>query len=340
MRKRIYILALVVALLLAGCGGPAGQTTGSGAPSPAPATPTAFVIPIPTTAIPTQTLAATLPATTPSATLSPAPTETITPIPVIRFAVIGDYGGGGSPEADVARLVDSWQVDFLITTGDNNYPDGSAKTIDKNIGQFYQAYISPYTGKFGAGAEQNRFFPTLGNHDWNTDEAQPYLDYFTLPGNERYYDFTWGAVHFFALDSDSREPDGMNRSSAQAAWLQAQLASSTSPWNVVYLHHAPYSSGRHGPTDWAQWPYKEWGADAVLAGHDHTYERLQVDDLVYFVNGLGGGSIYPFLMIEDGSQVRYNDDYGAMRVEASPTQMTFQFINRSGELIDTYTLDR
>jgi hypothetical protein len=259
---------------------------------------------------------------------------------VIHFAVIGDYGGGGSPEADVARLVDSWQVDFIITVGDNNYPDGSAETIDENIGQFYQAYISPYAGGYGAGADQNRFFPTLGNHDWNTDQAQPYLDYFTLPGNERYYDFTWGPVHFFALDSDSREPDGMNRSSDQATWLQAQLASSTSPWNVVYLHHAPYSSGRHGPTDWAQWPYKEWGADVVLAGHDHTYERLLIDDLVYFVNGLGGGAIYYFLLTQEGSQVRYNDDYGAMQVEASPDHMTFQFINRSGELIDTYTLER
>ena len=71
----------------------------------------------------------------------------------------------------------------------------------------------------------------------------------------------------------------------------------------------------------------------VLAGHDHTYERLLVDDLLYFVNGVGGGAIYNFLLLEEGSQFRYNDDYGAMLVEASPGQMTFQFINRSGELI-------
>jgi tartrate-resistant acid phosphatase type 5 len=340
MHRRFYLLALAIYLLLAGCSGPVGQNTRASATSPAPATPTATVIPIPATAIPTQTTAETHPLVSAIATLTPAPTVTMTLVPSIHFAVIGDYGGGGQPEADVASLVQSWQLDFIITTGDNNYPDGSAKTIDKNIGQFYQAYIAPYTGEFGTGAEQNRFFPTLGNHDWNTGQAQPYLDYFTLPGNERYYDFIQGPVHFFALDSDSREPDGMNRSSTQAAWLQAQLASSTSPWNVVYLHHAPYSSGRHGPTDWAQWPYKEWGADVVLAGHDHTYERLLVDDLVYFVNGIGGGSIYPFLIIQDGSQFRYNDDYGAMLVEASPTQMTFQFINRSGEVIDVYTMYR
>ena len=292
MRRLVFLILLAVSLILAGCQAPAAQVTGVTSTRAAPALPTATAVP--TTAVPTQTLVITQPAASPSASPTPAPTATATPLPAIRFAVIGDYGSGGQPEADVARLVDSWQVDFIITVGDNNYPDGAADTIDQNVGQFYQAYIFPYLGGYGSGAEQNRFFPTLGNHDWNTDRAQPYLEYFTLPGNERYYDFTWGAVHFFALDSDSREPDGINRSSAQAAWLQAQLAASTSPWNVVYLHHAPYSSGRHGATDWAQWPYKEWGADVVLAGHDHTYERLLVDDLLYFVNGVGGGAIYQF----------------------------------------------
>jgi hypothetical protein len=65
----------------------------------------------------------------------------------------------------------------------------------------------------------NQFFPTLGNHDWYTPGAQPYLDYFHLPGNERYYDFVWGPVHFFAIDSDENEPDGVNQSSVQAKWL-------------------------------------------------------------------------------------------------------------------------
>ncbi len=338
MIKRFYILAVSVTLILAGCGGSVGQSTGFAEISPAPAISTATALP-PTT-VPPPSPTATLQPASPTLTVTPAPTATITPVPLIHFAVIGDYGSGKQAAADVAGLVESWGVDFIITTGDNNYPDGSAETIDENIGQFYQAYIAPYKGGFGAGAEQNRFFPTLGNHDWNTDRAQPYLDYFTLPGNERYYDFTWGPVHFFALDSNSHEPDGMNRSSTQAAWLQAQLASSTAPWKVVYLHHAPYSSGYHGSTDWAQWPFEEWGADAVLAGHDHVYERLLVDGLVYFVNGIGGDVIYPFLIIQDASQFRYNDDYGAMRVEASPTHMTFQFINRSGELIDAYKLER
>jgi hypothetical protein len=338
MHRRIALLALGVILILVGCSGQAGEGEVATEVSPSPATLAATSLPA--TAAETPTLTATLPPTTHTSTLTPAPTATITPEPLIHFAVIGDYGSGEVAAADVASLVHSWRVDFIITTGDNNYPNGEAETIDWNIGQFYQAYIADYKGAFGPGADRNRFFPTLGNHDWTTDQAQPYLDYFTLPGNERYYDFTWGPVHFFALNSDSREPDGMNRSSIQAAWLQERLASSTSPWKVVYMHHAPYSSGSSGPTDWAQWPFKEWGADAVLAGHDHIYERLLVDGLVYFVNGVGGGAIYGFDEIADGSLFRYNDDYGAMLVEASSTRMSFQFINRSGEVIDSHTLER
>jgi hypothetical protein len=130
--------------------------------------------------------------------------------------VIGDYGLAGSPEAAVADMIKSWQVEFIITTGDNNYPNGAAETIDANIGQHYHDFIYPYFGEYGEGAEQNRFFPSLGNHDWYTAAAQPYLDYFSLPGNERYYDFIWGPVHFFALNSDFNEPDGIHANSAQA----------------------------------------------------------------------------------------------------------------------------
>jgi hypothetical protein len=258
----------------------------------------------------------------------------------VTFAVIGDYGGGGGPEADVASLVASWGVDFVITTGDNNYPSGAAETIDQNVGQFYQAFIHPYTGDYGPGADENRFFPSLGNHDWNTAAAEPYLDYFTLPANERYYDFTWGPAHFFVLDSDSREPDGVGASSAQAAWLQGALASSGSPWQIVYMHHPPYSSGLHGSIDWMRWPFADWGADAVLSGHDHTYERIERDGIAYFVNGLGGGAIYYFNEPVAGSQVRYNDDYGAMLVEAGETLLWFRFISREGAIVDDFKLGK
>ena len=271
--------------------------------------------------------------------ITPTLVPTNTPISVVRFAVIGDFGLAGKPEQDVAHLITSWQPDFIITVGDNNYPIGAQETIDENIGQYYHQYIFPYTGSYGQGADINRFFPTLGNHDWISDKAQPHYDYFSLPGNERYYDVVWGPVHLFALDSDSREPDGVGASSIQASWLKEKLAASTSPWKIVYMHHPPYSSAYHGSTDWMQWPYKEWGATTVISGHDHTYERLIINDFPYFINGLGGyTSRYWFVTTLEGSQIRYREDYGAMLISASEAEITFQFITRNGNVIDTYTI--
>ncbi|MBI3962680.1 MAG: metallophosphoesterase [Deinococcus sp.] len=254
---------------------------------------------------------------------------------------MGDYGWAGQNELDVANLVKSWNPDFILTVGDNNYPAGAAETIDTNIGQYYHDFIFPYLGSLGTGSNTNRFFPALGNHDWDTSGATPYLEYFTLPGNERYYDSTWGPVHFFALDSDPREPDGTESTSLQAQWLQEQLAASTACWNLVYMHHPPYSSGsRHGSNTWMQWPFQAWGADAVLAGHDHVYERIVLNGFPYLVNGLGGVSIYTFADPVPGSQVRYNEDFGAMLVEAGNSSITFQFIARTGAVIDTYNLQK
>jgi hypothetical protein len=256
----------------------------------------------------------------------------------VHFAAIGDFGEAGAGEAAVARMVRSWQPEFIITTGDNNYPVGAAETIDANIGQYFREYIAPYKGAYGPGASENRFFPSLGNHDWMTENAQPYLDYFELPGNERYYDFVRGAVHFFALDSDPQEPDGNHAASKQAAWLKRQLSKSTARWQVVYMHHPPFSSGRHGGSQEAQWPYKEWGADLVLAGHDHTYERLVVEGLPYIVIGLGGRRIYSFLHNEPGSLVRYNETLGALRIAANDQALLCYFINIEGKRIDALQL--
>ncbi len=260
----------------------------------------------------------------------------------VRFAVIGDYGVDTSDEAAVAAMIKSWNPDFIITVGDNNYPSGEASTIDRQVGQYFHEYIYPYTGSYGAGATFNRFFPTLGNHDWDSPGAAPYLAYFTLPGNERYYDFVQGPVHFFAIDSDPREPDGATSISTQATWLSNALANSTSTWNLVYFHHPPYSSGEsHGDSYWMQWPFQAWGASAVLSGHDHDYEKIVLNGLPYFVVGLGGRDIGTFpAAYVPGSEAHYNEAHGAMLVDATTTEITFSFysIAGGGTLIDSYSL--
>lgn len=257
----------------------------------------------------------------------------------VRFAVIGDYGNGSLEEASVAALVKSWKPDFVLTTGDNNYPSGGADTIDRNIGQFFREFICPYRGGYGAGATRNRFFPALGNHDWYTNnEPGAYLDYFTLPGNERYYEMRWGSVHVFALDSDEHEPDGIESTSVQASWLKARMSASTAPWQIVTMHHPPYSSGPHSSTPVMQWPYKEWGADLVLAGHDHIYEKLEVGGLPYVVMGVGGANLYDFIALADGSVTRYNAGFGAALVEADPARFVLRFYAANGTKIDELVL--
>jgi tartrate-resistant acid phosphatase type 5 len=256
----------------------------------------------------------------------------------VRFAVLGDFGYSGPAEASVAELIQRRAPDFVVTTGDNNYPSGGADTIDANIGRYYAEYICPYRGAYGPGAVVNRFFPALGNHDWYTPGAKPYLEYFTLPGNERYYDVVWGPVHLFVLDSDPNEPDGVLADSVQADWLRTHLAASPARWQLVFMHHPPYSSAMHGPTVAMQWPYAEWGADLVMAGHDHAYERFEIEGLTYVVTGLGGASIYAFSQPLAGSVARYNGNYGAVFVEAGAGELEVSFVDVENQLVDRFRL--
>lgn len=275
------------------------------------------------------------------------------PAAPITVGIIGDYGSAysgatsASNELSVANLVKSWNPDFIITTGDNNYPNGEASTIDTNIGQFFHEFIYPYVGTYGAGAASNRFFPSIGNHEWPTGVADlaPYLAYFALPGNERYYTHRHGPVEFFAVVSDQQEPDQATPVSTQSLWLSNALANSTAPWRVVYFHESPYSSGSlHGSlshqADNMLWPFTAWGATAVYAGHNHLYERVFTNGLNYVTIGLGGDRIDTFYAVPiPGSVARYNTTYGAGRLLITETNFVSQFLNISNKVIDTFTLE-
>lgn len=265
----------------------------------------------------------------------------------VRFAAFGDFGDDGPDDAAVAALVNSFDPDFVVSVGDNSYiPD-----IDLAVGQHYSSYIGDYNGSYGPGAPVNRFFTAVGNHEYTSlpNGLQDHLDYFTLPGagiatsgtsgNERYYDFVQGPLHVFVVNSNAQEPDGRTETSAQAQWLQAQLAASTSPWQIVIVHHPPFSSGLGGGSYTVmQWPYAAWGADAVFSGHDHHYERLLAGTFPYFVTGLGGhgrGTLGPPLPT---SQAGYDADYGTMIVDACAERLAFSFHSVSAGLIDSYAI--
>ncbi len=266
----------------------------------------------------------------------------------VRFAVIGDYGNASAGVADVAYLLDGWGTDFIITVGDNRY---STRNFDETVGQFYCAYLRDAgSGTFCPGGTSitNDFYPSPGNHDYmGTGDLSEYLAYFTLPGvddissrtsgMENYYDFVRGPVHFFVLDSQAVVDSSANEA-AQKDWLQEGLAQSTSPWQIVYFHHSPYTSGLNASTPFMRWPFAAWGADAVISGHHHVYERIHANGTVYFVDGLGGASTYDLDAPVPLSQVSYNSGFGAMLVDADNNEMNIQFINTSGTVIDTYTI--
>ncbi|MBK5266704.1 MAG: tandem-95 repeat protein [Acidimicrobiia bacterium] len=262
----------------------------------------------------------------------------------VRFGLVGDLGDGNPNEAAVAQLISGLGPEFIITLGDNSYgPAGQ----DANVGKNYAAYMGNYDGAFGQGSALNRFFPALGNHDIEDGGGlADYLDYYTLPGggivssntsgNERYYDIVQGPVHIFFLDTDPSEPDGNTASSVQAAWLQAQLAVSTSPWNIVVAHDPPFAS--NGSVSASRWPFQEWGADVVLSGDAHLYERLEVNGFPYIIGGLGGDSRKAMPVQIPESQVIYNASYGGMIAEACTSGVTFQFHSLADGIIDTFTL--
>lgn len=298
------------------------------------------------------------------------------------FAVIGDYGVDNDASRRVATMVDLWDPRFILTVGDNTYGDQNVNVDEweRRIGQYYGRFILGRSDHRYANqtSDVQRFFPAVGNHDvidplpggaappgppyftGSPGAIRPgYLDYFhddpvnpggrLPPGHHEptasYYNFRWGAAHFFALDSESAFVDPQS-AEQQATWLQSQLATSDAAWKFVYFHHPPYSSGSHGDQAFIQWPFAAWGASAVFTGHDHTYERIRRDGIPYFVNGLGGQGVYQFGTVTEGSVIRYNEFHGAMRVAVDEQTAVFEFFaavpNEDGSIaptmIDRYVL--
>ena len=298
------------------------------------------------------------------------------------FAQIGDFGASagtgdydGTNAGSVATLVKSWSPSFIITTGDNSYdtdgsdPESGEDYYDVNVGQHYSDYIFPFgesqSSTYTSSATENKFFPSIGNHDYVAGEnLSAYLSYFTLPGNERFYDFKKGGIHFFCINSGintagvAKEPEVLAGSStqhraeesAQGDWLASRLADSDSHWKIVYFHHPPhssdvnYSGGANGNTE-MRWPFKDWGADIVLSGHAHSYERLKdSSDFPYIVNGAGGAPLrgYHSSALATGitSVKKYNTLHGALKGTMSGETLKFEFISKDGTVQDTLTLTK
>jgi len=296
------------------------------------------------------------------------------------FAQIGDYGASsgtgdydGTKAADVSTLVKSWVPSFIITTGDNSGDvdgtdmDAGENYYDSDVGKHYSDFIFPFgenqSSTYTSTAKENKFFPAIGNHDYvEGTNLSAYLSYFTLPGNERFYDFKKGGIHFFCVNSGintsgvAKEPEVLAGASTQhraeesslGDWLASGLNNSDSHWKVVYFHHAPHTSEttKAPGSTVMRWDYKSLGADVVISGHSHSYERLKdSNDFPYIVNGAGGSPLRAFssspnLATGITSVKKYNTLHGALKGTMSGDNLKFEFISTDGTVQDTLTLTK
>ncbi len=195
----------------------------------------------------------------------------------LRFAVVGDFGTGGRQAMEIANgMATSYTLDpfeIVLTTGDNFYSGDPKERFD-------DAFSAPFRPLLDAGVT---FHPTIGNHDLADGRPDEAVDVSGLPN--RYYSFVRGPITFVALDTNRLDR-------RQVEWLSETLACSTTPWQVVYMHHPPYSSGRHGSDLRVRRAIESIvvraGVELVLAGHDHNYERTRPQGgVVYVVTGAG-----------------------------------------------------
>ena len=245
-------------------------------------------------------------------------------------------------------MVDTWGVAAVATAGDNAYVAEGCTPFTRSVGDYYGHYIDDPAGP--------RFWPALGNHDYENADAGlaayqryfAYLDTDADPG-QRWYDTTVNDVTLFMLDSHAVDADVQG----QRVWLKEALARSRTRnpggWNVV-VHHAPaFTSGSHEPDTAfrpeAGWDYRGWGADLVVAGHQHVYEDVVVDGLHYVTagiatNGLDRGGCAKKLTA--GSRVCLEGE-GAVRVVATPTALEVQYRQPAGGadlILDSFTIAR
>jgi 3',5'-cyclic AMP phosphodiesterase CpdA len=231
-----------------------------------------------------------------------------------------------SDAADTARTVAAGLAAdrdaIVLTLGDHTYPHGKAK-------EFADCY-GPTWGAF-----KDRTWPAPGNHEYYTPKAAPYFAYFGERAGRGYYSLDLGGWHIVSLDSNLAPIEH----AAQIAWLRADLASHPARCTLAFWHHPLYSSGGHGsiPKMRDAWRLlQEAGAELVLSGHDHDYERFAPQDadghldpahgMRQFVVGTGGAYPTPFLLTVDNSEMRDNGRTGVLRLRLLDGRYEWEFL--------------
>jgi acid phosphatase type 7 len=249
-------------------------------------------------------------------------------------------GGAGTrtrcAQGATARVLAAASPAAVLPLGDTQYGDATL-----------EAYAESYTPSWG------RFdliaHPVPGDEEYEVPGAPEYYKYFGAVAGEAgagYYSFDVGAWHLIALNSEC-DAVACGAGSAQEAWLRADLATS-SRCTLAYWHRPRFTSGvgsQATETDAFWRDLYAAGADVVLGGHHHQYERFapQTPDrkpdpaagIRQFVAGTGGESLDRFQDdVRPNSEARIAGVFGVLLLTLRADRYDWRFVSVSGAVLD------
>ncbi len=256
--------------------------------------------------------------------------DTGDPIVVAAGDIATCYNAGDEATANLLDNIGG----TVLTLGDNVYQDGTLQ-------EFADCY-GPSWGHY-----KDRTRPSPGNHDYHTEGAEGYFGYFEKAAGEPgkgYYSYNLGAWHLVALNSNCEFLGSCGTGSAQVRWLKNDLMHNRQKCTLAYFHHPLFTSGKYRPgipEVKALWEaLYTAGADVVLNGHDHNYQRFAPQDpdgqadpergIREFVVGTGGKSHYAILLPIANTQVYNDHTYGVLKLTLRPKSYDWRFIPVEG----------
>ena len=254
------------------------------------------------------------------------------PPAIVPDAVVvgaGDVAMCGVPEAEMTAKLLEGISGTVVALGDLAYPSGSAS-------DFANCYDPTW------GRVKSRTRPAPGNHDYETPGAAGYYAYFgenAGPSGLGYYSYRAGT--WLVLSLNSNVP--ATADSPQAAWVRATLTANPTSCTLAYWHHPLFSSGPNGNNAVMRdiWNIlQQAGADVVLVGHDHLYERFAPQDATgradprrgmrAFVVGTGGAHLYAPKAIQPNSEV-ISSTFGVLKLTLKAQSYDWQFVPIPGK---------
>jgi acid phosphatase type 7 len=258
----------------------------------------------------------------PGSEMSPTGASAEVEVPAIVLAV-GDITGCPHWYKDEATAAMVAQMPgTILALGDVVYQNGTPW-------EFRNCYDPSW------GPLRSRTRPAPGNHEYRTDQAWVYYDYFgerAGPPGKGYYTFTHGTWRIYSLNSERNIPE-------QTTWLRKHLRENPSKCVLAYWHKPYYTSGPVPPTPAVRPLFLElWRAraDVVLNGHQHSYERFdpqdadssyRADGVRQFVIGTGGAQLEPPIApLAKHSRVHYVKGWGVLELKLSPGKYSWRFV--------------